>query len=368
MSLIQELNELIKQNSDVSNHERLIAEQFQTYVDNNDFYELPIQNILNIVKILSFNDNETAANTITKLITKMNSKYPDQSILLLNVIPYFQFSDEQSLKILSTFKFSPFLSGFTKSLNERSKLPVVDYDYEMKAIIDSINIFDAAKSGSIKIIESKINDGFNVDSTDNKKRTLVHYAAIGNKVETLKYLIENHHCSVDPLDHEKKTPLMKAAKYGCLEAIKYLVSKGANINTYSDYKWYVIHCAAKWGHCDLIRYLVSQGIPVDIREGSLGRTPFLVACERGDIDCADCLLQLGADINAKNDQGFTALHSAVRKNKQAMTLDLIQKGADVNAVSNTKKTPLDTAYLAKSSDCIPILKSADALTFKQLKH
>ena len=64
------------------------------------------------------------------------------------------------------------------------------------------------------------------------------------------------------------------------------------------------------------------------------------AAATGDASAVEKLLTVGADVNAKNEDGRTALHVAA--NERVAKL-LLAKGADVNARSNNGETPLHIA-------------------------
>ncbi|KAF2996346.1 hypothetical protein E8E15_000211 [Penicillium rubens] len=57
------------------------------------------------------------------------------------------------------------------------------------------------------------------------KRSLIHYAAMGDCAELLLYLLQDG-TAKDDLDHNKRTPLSWAAQYGALRAVKLLLDNG----------------------------------------------------------------------------------------------------------------------------------------------
>ncbi len=66
---------------------------------------------------------------------------------------------------------------------------------------------------------------------------------------------------------------------------------------------------------------------------------------KGNLVVARLLIKKGADVNAKNNDGETALMLAsLNGNFEAANL-LIEKGADVNAKSNKGKTALEYSFL-----------------------
>ncbi|KAJ5569100.1 hypothetical protein N7450_011586 [Penicillium hetheringtonii] len=61
------------------------------------------------------------------------------------------------------------------------------------------------------------------------KRSLLHYAAMGNCTILLSRLLESEP-DVEPRDHSGRTPLSWAIEYCSLEVAKILLQRGANIN------------------------------------------------------------------------------------------------------------------------------------------
>ena len=65
------------------------------------------------------------------------------------------------------------------------------------------------------------------------KRSLIHYAAMGNCTELLCFLLLQG-VSINDRDGNRRTPLSWAAEYGALEAVKILLANGAKVNATDD--------------------------------------------------------------------------------------------------------------------------------------
>jgi hypothetical protein len=65
------------------------------------------------------------------------------------------------------------------------------------------------------------------------KRSLIHYAAMGDCLELLLYLLQDG-TAKDDLDQNQRTPLSWAAQYGSLRAVKLLLDNGAEVNSMDD--------------------------------------------------------------------------------------------------------------------------------------
>ncbi|CAG0920414.1 unnamed protein product [Notodromas monacha] len=89
------------------------------------------------------------------------------------------------------------------------------------------------------------------------------------------------------------------------QAIDLLADDNGNAGT-------LLHYAALWGWTDVITYVVeSEGINVNLTNKKSGKTPFMLAVENRQMLAALLLLILGANPQAKNNNGYTALHYAI---------------------------------------------------------
>lgn len=108
-----------------------------------------------------------------------------------------------------------------------------------------------------------------------------------------------------------------------------LASAGADLNALSPLDGFrPIHLVSMPNRTDMIGFLVSEGVDVDGRSeacaaidlpdetGPLtgyGCTALMVAAAEGFLEATSCLLELGADPNAINDQGQTAMNFARKR-------------------------------------------------------
>ena len=67
----------------------------------------------------------------------------------------------------------------------------------------------------------------------------------------------------------------------------------------------------------------------------------------GNGDAVKEHLASGADVNAKNEEGWTVLHEAAFGGRKEMVELLIANGAEVNAKGESGRTPLDLANQSK---------------------
>ena len=84
------------------------------------------------------------------------------------------------------------------------------------------------------------------------------------------------------------------------------------------------------------------------------------ASAKGHTDTVKALLEQGADVNAKDNDGFTALMFAARDGQTDTVPALLAKGADVNAKDNDGRTALMRAKKKGHKEIVQLLKKAGA--------
>ena len=95
-----------------------------------------------------------------------------------------------------------------------------------------------------------------------------------------------------------------------------------------------------------IQALLAGGADIDARIDD-GSTALDVAVVWDDVMAIRALLAGGADVNAKADDGFTPLHQAAIWNRAAIIPTLLAGGANVDARDKVKGTPLHAAAMRK---------------------
>jgi uncharacterized protein len=120
------------------------------------------------------------------------------------------------------------------------------------------------------------------------------------------------------------TPLLRAAKAADVEAIRLLLAHGADPNLPNIQGITPVMAAAGLGSNE-----------IDTR-GRFKTQPDQIAS-------IDLLVKAGADINAHDNRGQTALHGAALFGYDDVIKDLVAHNADVNAKDQKGMTPLDSA-------------------------
>lgn len=116
---------------------------------------------------------------------------------------------------------------------------------------------------------------------------------------------------IDAANVDGFSPLGLAAFFGHADVANLLLGLGANVNLASrnTNKVMPLHSAVAGQHEEIVRALVEQGADVNARQEG-GFTPLHGAAQNGQLSVVELLLQHGANPHAANDEGKTALEFA----------------------------------------------------------
>ena len=98
--------------------------------------------------------------------------------------------------------------------------------------------------------------------------------------------------------------------------------------------------AVRRGDIESVKSLLAKGAPPNIGDSEFGVSPLSWAALLGHDEIAEFLIRKGADVNAKNRDGGTALHGAAFLGHADTAKLLIREGADVNATNDKGETSL----------------------------
>ncbi|UJR21184.1 hypothetical protein I4U23_024282 [Adineta vaga] len=192
--------------------------------------------------------------------------------------------------------------------------------------------------------------------------TLLHWAAINNRIEIAQYLL-NKGAKIDASGGAlNSTPLHWAVRDGKLDMILFLLSNGAQPELMDGEGFACIHLASIFGHSAIVAYLIAKGQNIDLLDKA-GMTPLMHAAHKAKgRDPTQLLIRLGASINYQNsDNKYTALHYAVVGNNAEAIRSLL----DCSAKTNIRNADNEDVYelAAKSTQTRHLVFLMSQLTF-----
>jgi ankyrin repeat protein len=199
----------------------------------------------------------------------------------------------------------------------------------------------------------------------------IFLAVTGGALSAVHELVSKDPNLVNAKSEDGLSVLMTAVHYGRKEIAEYLVNKGANVNifeasalgdtrklsgfveqdpslvnAFSVDGYTPLHLASFFGNYWIAKILVERRADVNsIAKNATKVMPLHSAAAGRHNDICELLVANGADVNAKQQSGFTPLHEAAMNGNLALAKLLLEKGARINEKSETGKTALDFAMM-----------------------
>jgi ankyrin repeat protein len=219
----------------------------------------------------------------------------------------------------------------------------------------------AVQNDDAALVDRLIAAGANAKASTRYHITPLYLACVNGNAAIIERLLK---AGADPnaVTNEGETALMTAARTGKVEAAKVLLNAGANVDAREN--WHgetALMWAVSQKHPEMARLLLSHGADANARstvnkwerqntaeprEKWLplgGLTPLHFAARQGCAACVPVLLDGGADKNAVDQDGISALLMALINGQYDVAGVLIQKGVDVNIADRTGRTALYSA-------------------------
>jgi ankyrin repeat protein len=116
--------------------------------------------------------------------------------------------------------------------------------------------------------------------------------------------------------------------------------------------------AASSGDTTRLRGLLENGHHANEALPVVGTRPLIVASGSGHVETVAALLEAGADIDAQDLTGWTALHAAAFSGDDATVSLLLQRGALAGETRWYRKSPADIARMLGHMKIVDVLQQA----------
>ena len=209
--------------------------------------------------------------------------------------------------------------------------------------VNKCALIRAVRTGGTETVADLLDRGVPIDTKDDEGKSLLHLAAWGGHVTTMRLLIRRG-CDVGSVDSTGLTPLHWAAAMGQTKAVRELIRMGAMKSVVAGNCGTPIHQAALKGHVETVEAMLEEGCPIDA-VNSDGASVLHAAARNCQIKVMRVFVDRGCDVNAAKVNGFTPLHSAAAHGRTEAVHELIKLGAIKSVVASNYGTPLHQAAL-----------------------
>ncbi|KAL6030522.1 hypothetical protein STEG23_006398, partial [Scotinomys teguina] len=199
--------------------------------------------------------------------------------------------------------------------------------------------------------EKKIARKSDEELTNNTSRA---ERAVRNCKEKNENVDSETHVPCDTQEHRKDQNFRKrkvSLKTPCNQEVK---TSGINKNAKGESQ---LHVASREGNLSLVKVLIESRADVNLKDNA-GWTPLHEASSEGFTDVIVELLKAGANVNCENRDGMLPLHCAAAENHLKAAEILLKHGANPNQKDQKQRTALEEADDEKMKE---LLKSYGAV-------
>lgn len=193
---------------------------------------------------------------------------------------------------------------------------------------DATEFFRAINQDNDLAMRSLLAQGVDPNLKNEKGMPGLYLALQEDRLKVAWVLLGSPRLKAEQRNATDESPLMMAALKGRLDVARRLIELDADVNKPG---WAPLHYAATGGHLKMMELLLDNYAFIDAQAPN-GSTPLMMAAYYGTPEAVKLLIQAGADLNLRNQGGFSALDLAQQANR-ANSAELI-----VEALRRSQRT------------------------------
>jgi ankyrin repeat protein len=206
------------------------------------------------------------------------------------------------------------------------------------------------------MVEALLKAGADINKKSRDGNTALIKAIAATHVRIVRALVKSSG------NMNKPEALFSAVGAGNLEIVKLFLTKDTDVNI-SGYAGGSLLMLAADGDFAIVKFLVESGADVNKKDDQ-GKTALMKAVEsfnKTNIFSIKYLIDRGADVNAVNNKGETALILAVKRGHEEMVRALLEKGSAVSPKDKEGKSAWTYAVEGANSAVVNLLEKAGAV-------
>ncbi len=196
-------------------------------------------------------------------------------------------------------------------------IPKGSFDFDYWEKLPEIGWFSLMKFaifyGDKDVLDFLVTQGADCNKPDKAGNPPIINAVYADKMDMVQYFLDLG-VDIESTDKNDCSVLTCAAVKGNIETVQFLVERGADVNAHNKFnELFPLMGAVMNEHKDVVEYLLQQGADTEKRmdvyhnsflwPNPIGDTALMTAASTGDLEMTQLLLEYGADMNARSDEG-----------------------------------------------------------------
>jgi ankyrin repeat protein len=180
-----------------------------------------------------------------------------------------------------------------------------------------MNIFESIFKGDLNTLKSYIENGGDVNLSNDSGYTLINMSALMKRVEIVNFLKQKG----------AETDFITDVAIGDLISVEKYLEEGYNVNTINKQGHQAFMIAAHQGNIEMAKLLIKYKSDINAQHKVSGNTALIAAIDQGQNDMVKFLIDCKVNLNVKNNSGKSALEMALDKGNNYIVELLKNAGA-----------------------------------------
>ena len=222
----------------------------------------------------------------------------------------------------------------------------------------------AINRGSLPHVQYFVDLGADLEFRNNEGDSPLRLACVKKYPCIMKYLLEKG-CDITATNLEGNNVLFPICKGGNKKMFDMLVSYGADVDHISIGGDAPLLRACRYGKADVLEAILEYTSLIDYKAPIDGFSAIFSATESDRSDCIEILHRFGVGVNQQTDDDnlilkrASPLHLAAYYNRLSAAQTLLNLGANINAVDFNGQTALHIAVIQGHTDMIKLLRNTE---------
>lgn len=217
------------------------------------------------------------------------------------------------------------------------------------------NSFDGTELKGLKCVI--VNPNIYSDWFEEQKFHEAHKIVLGRSSQVLVDELNDNPSAVYATDAKGRTALAWATARAQLDDMELLIARGSRVDMMDIDGRSILLNAVDSSNNDSLRIILGAGANPNpaVPEGLFRSSPLIAAAIGSKLEMIELLIDFGADINATNPEGWTALLAAIKAQNVECANILLTRGADLDYISQNGHLALTTAIIYNSHAVLKLL-------------